>query len=185
VQKQCPDLLIIGRYTDVKPRKFSSQIIQAGLDIPPALIPRRQLNRADVPKLAPSDLQPPPSSDAYESAPYRRKNGADQNVDRILAERTAVSAHLNTKTADLVMAGGIEQPCQDSQNCGDEVHQTPSHPCNGPRYQRRLYQAAAFLEVLSDDGALDSSIMRSSVEAPTSHMARLMSASTRLAALDK
>src|SRR6476469_3288582 len=46
------------------------------------------------------------SADADKRAPYRRKRGGDQNVDWIVAERTAVSAHHNAKTADFIMAGG-------------------------------------------------------------------------------
>jgi hypothetical protein len=71
------------------------------------------------------------SSDAYESTPYRRKTGAHQNVDRIVAESTTVSAHLNAQSADLMMAGSEEQPRQDDQNTGDEVHRTPSRLCDG------------------------------------------------------
>jgi hypothetical protein len=72
-----------------------------------------------------------PSSDAYESTPYRRKTGAHQNVDRIVAESTTVSAHLNAQSANLMMAGSEEQPRQDDQNTGDEVHRTPSRLCDG------------------------------------------------------
>ena len=49
------------------------------------------------------------SADADKGGPYRRQGGADQDVERILAERTAVPAHLDTKATDFMMAGGIEQ----------------------------------------------------------------------------
>jgi hypothetical protein len=48
-------------------------------------------------------------SDADESAPDSRKKCADQNIDRIVAKRTAVSAHLDTNTSDFMLAGGVEQ----------------------------------------------------------------------------
>jgi hypothetical protein len=48
-------------------------------------------------------------SDADETAPDSRKKCADQNIDRIVAKRTAVSAHLDTKTSDFMLAGGVEQ----------------------------------------------------------------------------
>jgi hypothetical protein len=43
------------------------------------------------------------------SASADAENGADQNVEWIIAERAAVSAHIDAVAADFVMAGRIEQ----------------------------------------------------------------------------
>ena len=65
------------------------------------------------------------SSDAHESSPYRRKAGADQNVEWIVTESASVSTHLNAEGADLMVAGCVEQPRQDGQNRSYEIHQAP------------------------------------------------------------
>src|SRR6516164_7822784 len=40
----------------------------------------------------------------------------------MIAERAAIFAHASAERADLMIAGGIEQPGEDSQCCGDIVH---------------------------------------------------------------
>src|SRR5665213_824263 len=66
-------------------------------------------------------------ADTHKRAPRRRKTGAGQDVERIVAERAAVSAHVGAEAADLVMAGGIEHAGKDNQYCSHKIHLTP--PC--------------------------------------------------------
>jgi hypothetical protein len=51
-------------------------------------------------------------TDTDKRTPYRGENGADQNIEWIIAKRTAVSAHFYAQGADFMMAGGIEQTRQ-------------------------------------------------------------------------
>jgi hypothetical protein len=44
----------------------------------------------------------------------------------MVAERTAVPAHLDAEAADFMMVGGIEQARQHNQHGGHVVHQTTS-----------------------------------------------------------
>src|SRR6266496_2542803 len=44
----------------------------------------------------------------------------------MVAERTAVPAHLDAEATDFMMVGGIEQARQHNQHCGHVVHRTPS-----------------------------------------------------------
>ena len=66
------------------------------------------------------------SADADKCAPQRRENGADQNVDWVVAKCAAVSAHLDAEASDFVLAGGVEQARQDYQHSGNEIHWTSS-----------------------------------------------------------
>jgi hypothetical protein len=67
--------------------------------------------------------------DADEGTPDCGDAGGGQDVVRALAKQAAISAHLDADRADLVIARGIEQPCQDDQNSGDKVHRrSPRHP---------------------------------------------------------
>jgi hypothetical protein len=56
----------------------------------------------------------------------------------MIAKRTAVTVYLNAEGDDRMIAGGIKQPRQDNQNCGDDVQATtyiswPPASCDGPR----------------------------------------------------
>src|SRR5581483_10023471 len=62
------------------------------------------------------------SADADEGAPGSGQAGADQHIMRIVAERAAITAHVGTERADLVIARGIEQAGEHGERCGDEIH---------------------------------------------------------------
>src|ERR1700741_1014681 len=62
------------------------------------------------------------SADADEPSPGGRKAGGHQHVMRMIAERTAVAAHISTQRANLVIARGIEKAGEDEEHRGSKVH---------------------------------------------------------------
>jgi hypothetical protein len=62
------------------------------------------------------------SADADEGAPGGGEAGKYQDNERVVAEGTAIAAHLNAERSNLVIARGIEQARQDGQYGGGEIH---------------------------------------------------------------
>jgi hypothetical protein len=66
------------------------------------------------------------SADADELGPDCRESCADQDILRVVAERSPIGAHLRPERADLMAAGQIEHAGQDGQCGSDEVHRSIS-----------------------------------------------------------
>jgi hypothetical protein len=63
---------------------------------------------------------------AHERTPERGEDGADENPARVIAKRTAISAHMVAERADLMMISGVKQARQHKQHCGHKIHQKSS-----------------------------------------------------------